>query len=49
MAQNIDVFDFTLSDDEMSAIAATHTGASLFFDRRDPDQVSLLGTPRLDI
>jgi hypothetical protein len=43
MAQNIDVFDFVLSDDEMARIAAMDTGASLFFDHRDPAMVSRLG------
>ena len=34
MAENFDVFDFTLTDDEMARIAALDTGASLFFDHR---------------
>ena len=33
----------------MTTIAAMDTGTSLFFDYRDPDQVSRLGTARLDI
>ena len=45
MAENIDVFDFELTDDEMARIAALDTGASLFFDHRDPEMVSWLGTP----
>ena len=47
MAQNLDVFDFTLTDDEMSHIAAMDTGSSLFFDHRDPEMVSRLGGRRL--
>ena len=47
--ENIDVFDFELTQDEMSAIATMDTGISLFFDHRDPDQVGRLGTARLDI
>jgi 2,5-diketo-D-gluconate reductase A len=43
MAQNLDVFDFTLTDDEMTRIAALDTGASLFFDHRDPAMVSAIG------
>jgi 2,5-diketo-D-gluconate reductase A len=43
MAENLDVFDFTLSDDEMARIAALDTGESLFFDHRDPAMVSLIG------
>ena len=42
MAQNLDVFDFTLTDDEMARIAAMDTGATLFFDHRDPAMVSAI-------
>jgi Aldo/keto reductase family len=45
MAQNLDVFDFTLTDDEMARIAAMDTGATLFFDHRDPAMVSAIGKP----
>src|SRR4051812_3712091 len=48
MAENIDVFDFALTDDEMSRIAAMDTGASMFFDHRDPAVASRLGTYRLE-
>lgn len=44
MAQNFDIFDFTLTGDEMAAIAALDTGASLFFDHRDPDMVRRLSS-----
>jgi 2,5-diketo-D-gluconate reductase A len=40
MAENIDVFDFELTDDQMAAIATLDTGSSLFFDHRDPAVVS---------
>jgi 2,5-diketo-D-gluconate reductase A len=33
----------------MTTIAAMDTATSLFFDHRDPAQVSRLGTVRLDI
>ncbi|MHC6231760.1 aldo/keto reductase [Arthrobacter sp. MMS24-T111] len=46
MAQNLDVFGFTLTDDQMTRIAALDTGASLFFDHRDPAMVSWLGGRR---
>lgn len=42
MEQNIDVFDFELGDDEMQQIRALDTGASMFFDHRDPAMVSWL-------
>jgi 2,5-diketo-D-gluconate reductase A len=43
MAQNLDLFDFTLTDDQMTRIAAMDTGATLFFDHRDPAMVSAIG------
>ncbi|MFD9075549.1 aldo/keto reductase [Streptomyces lasiicapitis] len=49
MAENIDVFDFELSGDQMAAIATLDTGTSQFFDHRDPEAVRLLGTRRLDV
>jgi 2,5-diketo-D-gluconate reductase A len=48
MAENLDVFDFTLTDDDMARIAALDTGASQFFDHRDPTMTSQLGTVRID-
>ena len=48
MAQNFDIFDFALTDDEMTRIATLDTGASLFFDHRDPVMVSRLGGHRVD-
>ena len=48
MAQNIDVFDFTLTDDQMAAITALDTGKTLFFDHRDPEVVTWLSKRRLD-
>jgi 2,5-diketo-D-gluconate reductase A len=48
MAENFDVFDFDLSDDEMAQIAALDTGATSFFDHRDPEWVSRLGNVRSD-
>ena len=33
MEQNIDVFDFTLSDEEMAAVTALDTKTSLFKER----------------
>ena len=48
MAQNLDIFDFTLTEDQMDQIATLDTGASLFFDHRDPAMVSSLGGRRID-
>ncbi|MFE2094284.1 aldo/keto reductase [Streptomyces sp. NPDC057580] len=48
MAQNIDVFDFRLTDDQMSAIAALDTGATLFFDHHEPEMVAWLSKRRLE-
>jgi len=44
MEQNLDVFDFQLTDDEMRQIADLDTGASMFFDHRDPAMVSWLNS-----
>jgi 2,5-diketo-D-gluconate reductase A len=48
MAENLDVFDFELDDDELAKIAALDTGTSLFFDHRDPAMVTWLGGRRVD-
>ena len=40
--QNFDVFDFALTDEDMTAIAALDTGVSAFFDHRDPAVVEML-------
>ena len=42
MAENFDIFDFELTPDEMIAIATLDTGASSFFDHRDPAMVKWL-------
>lgn len=41
MQQNIDILDFTLSDDDMAEIAHLDTGKSLFFDHHDPEIVKM--------
>jgi 2,5-diketo-D-gluconate reductase A len=48
MRENIDVFDFELTDDEMSRIAAMDRGESLFFDHRDPAMASQFASRRLN-
>ena len=49
MAENLDVFDFELDDDELAAIAALDQGRSQFFDHRDPAMVRWLTERRLDV
>lgn len=42
MAENFNIFDFELTDQEMKEIATLDTGTSLFFDHRDPAMVTWL-------
>ena len=44
MAENLGIFDFELSLDDMNAIATLDTNQSLFFDHRDPNMVKMLST-----
>ena len=46
--ENINVFDFALSADDMNTITTLDTKASLFFDHRDPKMVKWLGERKLD-
>ena len=48
MRENIDVFDFELTATEMALISEMDTGTTLFFDHRDTNEVSRLGTRRID-
>lgn len=41
MKQNIDLFDFSLSDEDMAQIASLDTQTSLFFDHHDPETVKM--------
>lgn len=41
MKQNLDIFDFALSDDDMKEIAGLDTGKSIFFDHHDPEVVKM--------
>ncbi|HEX4520251.1 MAG TPA: aldo/keto reductase [Gaiellaceae bacterium] len=47
MRENIDIFEFELTNDEMTRIAALDRGESLFFDHRDPAMVSQLGNRQI--
>ena len=44
MAENLDIFDFELTDEQMAQIATLDSGASLFFDHRDPAMVTWLNS-----
>ena len=44
MEQNFDVFDFRLDEEDMAQIAALDTGASCFFNHRDPAVVENLAS-----
>lgn len=49
MAENFDIFDFSLSDQEMETIATLDTNKSLFFDHRDPEMIKWISSRKLDI
>src|SRR5688572_1168057 len=49
MMENISVFDFELSADDMAAITTLDTKTSSFFDHRDPEKVKWLGSRKLDV
>ena len=49
MLENINVFDFELSADDLAAITTLDTKTSSFFDHRDPEKVKWLGTRKLDV
>jgi 2,5-diketo-D-gluconate reductase A len=48
MRENIDVFDFELTDEEMTRVADLDTGGTLFFDHADPEMVSWLNSRKGD-
>lgn len=47
MAENLNVFDFELTADEMTSVAALDTGESQFFDHADPEMVRWLSGRRV--
>ena len=47
MAENFDVFGFALSPEDMAAIATLDSGASAFFDHRDPKIVKSIGERKI--
>ena len=48
MVENLDIFDFELSADEMARIADLDGGKSMFFDHHDPEMVKWLDGRRVD-
>lgn len=49
MAENLDVFSFSLHDADMAAIASLETGQSSFFSHRDPAIIKWMRDRKLDI
>lgn len=49
MIENISVFNFELSTDDMAIITTLDTKTSSFFDHRNPEMVKWLGNRKLDI
>jgi len=49
MLENIRVFDFELSAEDMAAMTTLDTKTSSFFDHRNPDMVKWLGERKLDV
>ncbi len=49
MIENIQVFDFELSAEDLASITTLDTKTSSFFDHRNPDMVKWLGNRKLDV
>ena len=49
MIENISVFDFEISAEDMAAITTLDTKTSSFFDHRNPEMVKWLGNRKLDV
>lgn len=49
MLENISVFDFELTAEDLAAITTLDTKTSCFFDHRNPEMVKWLGNRKLDV
>ena len=49
MGENLDVFDFVLTEEDTAAIAKLETGNSSFFSHQDPAMVKWMASRKLDI
>ena len=49
MLENISVFDFELSAEDLAAMTTLDTKTSSFFDHRNPEMVKWLGERKLDV
>jgi 2,5-diketo-D-gluconate reductase A len=49
MAENLNVFDFTLDNSDMTRISTLETAASSFFSHRDPAMVKWMSERRLEV
>ncbi|RIP36973.1 aldo/keto reductase [Staphylococcus gallinarum] len=47
--QNLDVFDFELSSEDMKKISELNTGESQFFDHKDPERIKNISNVTFDI
>ncbi|MFB6469501.1 aldo/keto reductase [Cytobacillus sp. Hz8] len=49
MAENMDVFDFSLTDEDKTAIATLNIGESQFFSHADPNMIKMLAERKLGL
>jgi len=49
MRENLDIFDFTLTPEDLAVLATLDTKTSSFFDHRDPQMVKRLGERQLNL
>ena len=49
MAENLNIFDFNLSTEDIEQIKTLDTKQSLFFDHRNPEIIKWMGSRKLEI